>query len=109
VINGLFGFLNGIAIGIPEINVGPIHVGGGVIDPFNIGLIPHLAEGGIITRPTLALMGEAGPEAVVPLNQTGVGGTHFHSHIEVKGEEPFIRNEEDLIRVQQRVAFLEGF
>lgn len=31
--------------------------------------IPHLARGGIVTRPTLALIGEAGPEAVIPLNQ----------------------------------------
>ena len=27
-----------------------------------------LAEGGIVTKPTNALIGEAGPEAVVPLN-----------------------------------------
>lgn len=109
VINGLFGFLNGIQIGIPEINVGPVHVGGGVIDPFNIGLIPHLAAGGIIDSPTLALIGESGPEAVVPLSQSPIGETHFHSHIEVKGEDPFIRNEDDLVRTQQRIAFLEGF
>jgi len=30
--------------------------------------IPKLAKGGIVTRPTLALIGEAGPEAVVPLS-----------------------------------------
>jgi hypothetical protein len=30
--------------------------------------IPKLARGGIVTQPTLALIGEAGPEAVVPLN-----------------------------------------
>lgn len=29
--------------------------------------IPHLAKGGIVRRPTLALIGEDGPEAVVPL------------------------------------------
>src|SRR5690606_37309472 len=29
--------------------------------------IPALAAGGIVTRPTVALVGEAGPEAVVPL------------------------------------------
>jgi archaellum component FlaC len=29
--------------------------------------IPALQHGGIVTRPTLALLGEAGPEAVVPL------------------------------------------
>ena len=37
--------------------------------------IPALAKGGIVTRPTLALIGEAGPEAVVPL--TGAGGRGF--------------------------------
>jgi len=41
--------------------------------------IPALAEGGIVTRPTLALIGEDGPEAVVPLRQKngkgmGMGG-----------------------------------
>ncbi len=109
VINGLFSFLNGIQIGVPSIDVGPVHIGGGVIDPFNIPLIPHLAEGGIIDSPTLALIGESGPEAVLPLNKGPLGETHFHSHIEVKGEDPFIRNEDDLIRVNNRIAFLEGF
>jgi len=32
-------------------------------------LIPALAEGGIVKKPTLALIGEAGPEAVVPLSK----------------------------------------
>ena len=37
--------------------------------------IPMLAEGGIVTSPTLAMIGERGPEAVVPLNRaSGVGG-----------------------------------
>jgi hypothetical protein len=37
--------------------------------------IPALASGGIVRRPTLALVGESGPEAVVPLSQLGsVGG-----------------------------------
>src|SRR5690606_21874747 len=35
--------------------------------------IPALAAGGIVTRPTLALVGEAGPEAVVPLDGSGFG------------------------------------
>jgi hypothetical protein len=29
--------------------------------------IPHMAKGGVVRRPTLALIGEDGPEAVVPL------------------------------------------
>lgn len=33
------------------------------------------AKGGIVTRPTFALIGEAGPEAVIPLNRAGgMGG-----------------------------------
>ena len=35
--------------------------------------IPFLAEGGIVNTPTLAMIGEAGPEAVVPLNSQGRG------------------------------------
>jgi len=33
--------------------------------------IPGLQSGGIVTRPTLALIGERGPEAVVPLSRSG--------------------------------------
>jgi hypothetical protein len=36
--------------------------------------IPGLADGGIVTGPTLAMIGEAGPEAVIPLNRLGGGG-----------------------------------
>ena len=39
--------------------------------------IPFLAEGGIVWRPTLAMLGERGPEAVVPLNRAGIGGMVF--------------------------------
>jgi len=31
--------------------------------------VPGFQSGGVVTRPTLALIGEAGPEAVVPLNR----------------------------------------
>jgi hypothetical protein len=36
--------------------------------------IPRLADGGIVSSPTLALIGEAGPEAVVPLDRMQTGG-----------------------------------
>ena len=36
--------------------------------------VPQLAEGGIVTKPTLAMIGEAGPEAVVPLGGGGAAG-----------------------------------
>jgi phage-related minor tail protein len=34
-----------------------------------------MAEGGIVTRPTQALIGEAGAEAVIPLDRMGSMGT----------------------------------
>ena len=40
----------------------------------NIPEIPSLAAGGIVTKPTLALIGENGPEAVVPLGSRGASG-----------------------------------
>lgn len=35
---------------------------------------PKMAAGGIVTRRTAAIIGEAGPEAVIPLNRAGIGG-----------------------------------
>jgi hypothetical protein len=46
--------------------------------------IPALANGGIVTGPTLALIGEAGPEAVVPLDRMGGGNVT----INVNGGDP---------------------
>jgi hypothetical protein len=49
--------------------------------------IPMLADGGIVTGPTLALIGEAGPEAVVPLDRMGsMGGGNVT--INVQGADP---------------------
>lgn len=39
--------------------------------------VPQLAEGGIVTKPTLALIGEAGPEAVIPLSGNAAGSIPF--------------------------------
>jgi len=40
----------------------------------HINEIPSLAQGGIVNRPTLAMLGESGPEAVVPLGRRGGAG-----------------------------------
>ena len=40
----------------------------------NKGDLIALASGGIVTSPTMALIGEAGPEAVIPLSGSGIGG-----------------------------------
>ena len=48
--------------------------GGATNNPSRTIDIPRLAEGGIVSSPTLALIGEAGPEAVVPLDRMNSGG-----------------------------------
>ena len=48
-----------------------------------------LAQGGIVRHPTMALVGESGPEAVIPLGRGGGMGqtNHFHFHGAVYGVE----------------------
>jgi len=52
-----------------------------------IGKIPLLAEGGIVKKPTMAIIGEAGPEAVVPLRQGGNGIVGPNITINITGNE----------------------
>ena len=40
-----------------------------------------LALGGIVTKPTLAVVGEAGPEAVIPLNKGKSMGTTININV----------------------------
>ena len=47
--------------------------------------IPHLAKGGIVTKPTIALIGEAGAEAVVPLSRGGMAGAGMGGTIILQG------------------------
>ena len=66
-INYLIGGLNGIGFDLPDI-MGGGHVG---FDVPEVSL-PRLAQGGIVDSPTIAQIGEAGREAVIPLeNNTG--------------------------------------
>lgn len=51
---------------------------------FEVPNIPMLAAGGIVTSPTIALIGEAGAEAVIPLdrmNDFGGGGGNVTIHV----------------------------
>jgi hypothetical protein len=41
---------------------------------FDVPDIPMLAQGGIVTSPTLSMIGESGPEAVIPLSKLGSMG-----------------------------------
>ena len=62
-VNALIKGLNKVSFDIPDW----VPAIGGNKFGFNIPLIPKLAQGGVIDKPTLAMVGEAGKEAVMPL------------------------------------------
>jgi hypothetical protein len=69
--------------------------------------VPKFAEGGIVTRPTAGIFGEAGPEAIMPLDKlnaligsTGGGNTN------IQGE--FILRGDNLYATVQRAAQRQG-
>lgn len=48
--------------------------------------VPAMAEGGIVTKPTFAMLGESGPEVILPLNQGGsLAGNTFNINFNVDG------------------------
>ena len=50
--------------------------------------LPRLAEGGITTGPTIAMIGEKGPEAVIPLDRLGSMGGGMNITVNVNGGDP---------------------
>lgn len=68
MINWVIDKINGVAIDVPKWvpGIGGSHFG------LDIGKLEYLAKGGVVDRPTLSVVGEAGKEAVIPLeNNTG--------------------------------------
>jgi hypothetical protein len=63
--------------------------------------IPAMASGGIVTEPTLALIGEAGPEAVVPLSGGGGSSVSFGGDTLHIGQIN-VRSEHDLDEIFRR-------
>jgi tape measure domain-containing protein len=73
-INRFIRFWNRIEFRVPEVDIPFVGTfGGWNVRVPQIQEIPHLAAGGVVAKPTLALLGEAGPEAVVPLRGAGAG------------------------------------
>lgn len=65
VVNGFIGMINGVldtVRGLPGL---------GWVGSVGYVSLPRLARGGIVDSPTIAMIGEAGKEAVVPLENTG--------------------------------------
>lgn len=78
IVNSVIGFLNDVLPHSISINKGPIHVSVPLFPS-----IPMLASGGIVYGPTLALIGEAGPEAVVPLGRDRFGHRTYSITVQV--------------------------
>jgi hypothetical protein len=78
MVNGIIRAYNAIPLApnidtIPHMSLG--RVGQSAVGAASTMNLPKMANGGIVTSPTLALIGEAGPEAVVPLGKGGgMGG-----------------------------------
>jgi len=76
MINGLIEMWNKADITVPRFDVPEWipGVGGKGFGGFDLlPDIPTLAAGGIVTGPTLAVLGEAGSEAIIPLDHAGGG------------------------------------
>ncbi len=69
---------------------------------FHIPTLEPLAEGGIVTGPTAALIGEQGPEAVIPLSKMGAMGGNITINM------PVGSNGDDVVRALQRYQAVNG-
>tara|TARA_R100000306_G_C4370641_1_gene139807 strand:- start:739 stop:2058 length:1320 start_codon:yes stop_codon:yes gene_type:complete len=73
IVNGVLSMFNALIKMVNKIGFTMPEWLGGKSFNMSIPEIPQLAEGGIVKSPTLAMIGESGAEAVVPLNGTGGG------------------------------------
>jgi hypothetical protein len=107
-INWIIRQINKISIDIPDwVPVfGGRHWG---IDIPEISL-PHFEHGGIVTQPTLAMIGEAGPEAVIPLNNPGAAGiiVNINGNWSIREEADINRIARELGDVVTRKMRLQG-
>jgi phage-related protein len=90
VINRFVDIWNSIQFTAPKVHIPGTNwtIGGFTIGLPDIRRLPHLQEGGIVSSPTIAVIAESGPEAVVPLSRLpqGIGDTHIEIH--VSGADP---------------------
>jgi hypothetical protein len=88
-INWVIGKWNSLRFGVPQINAFGQSVGGGTI---GVPPVPYLAKGAVVTRPTLAMVGEGPePEGVLPLSKLDAllagGGRANRLHITGDGSD----------------------
>lgn len=91
IVNAIIGAVNSIQVHIGKIGLdtplGFVGVGPFDWNGLQLAKLKYLAEGGIVTKPTLAMVGEKGPEAVIPLDRGGFAGQPVELVIKLDGRE----------------------
>ncbi len=86
IINGVIGIINGAIGAINKIKIPDWEIFGSLAGKgINIPKIPKLAEGGIVDKATLAMIGEAGKEVVMPLENNTAWIDKLADKISAKG------------------------
>jgi hypothetical protein len=117
-VNGIIGGVNAIIRALNTINVDiPDWVPGlgGKSFGINIASVPTialprvaLAEGGIVDQPTMSLIGEAGPEAVIPLDKLDrMGGPTYNINVTAGVGDP-VRIGEEVVTAIKRYERVSG-
>lgn len=100
-VQNAFEWIANVAMGLWH-GAGSLITGKGWSAGWNKGYagLPQMASGGIVTRPTLAMIGESGPEAVVPLGSSGFGGT-FSPTININN--PMLSTRQDIDNLAKKI------
>ena len=117
-VNGIIGGVNAIIRALNKIQVDiPDFVPEFGGKTFGIDIAPvskislprvALAEGGIVDRPTMSLIGEAGPEAVIPLSKLDrMGGPTYNITVQAGVGDP-VRIGEEVVRTIKRYERASG-
>jgi len=109
MINSLIDGLNTIKIDIPDW----VPEWGGKSVGFNLARIPQLAKGGYVDSPTTALIGEAGPEVVMPLNRfeqlMGINGSRGQTINYYAAPNQSLDAEQALLQAVKRARVITGW
>lgn len=108
-LNALIGGLNKLSVRLPATALTPAVDFGVNIPKIPNVSIPRLAEGGIVTAPTLAMIGEGGEsEAVIPLSKMGKTGSTYNITVNAGMGADGNRIGEEIVRQITRFERLSG-
>jgi len=109
-VNNLINALNKIQLDVPATPFNDAFTFGVNIPNIPEVSLPRLAKGGIVDRTTIAMIGEAGPEAVIPLDkldQMGGGGPTYNITVQAGVGDP-VRIGEEVVTAIKRYERVSG-